>query len=81
MWDTISRDVMFRGCFAKFAQNEDLKQILLNTTLPLAEASPYDKLWGIGLGEENPDAQNKEKWKGLNWLGEILTEIRDNLKT
>jgi ribA/ribD-fused uncharacterized protein len=43
------------------------------------EASPFDKIWGIGLAENDELADNKANWKGLNLLGECLNEIRDEL--
>lgn len=45
----------------------------------LVEASPRDKLWGIGMGRNNPDATNRSKWRGKNLLGETLTEVRSIL--
>lgn len=40
------------------------------------EASPFDRIWGIGFGEENaPD--DETLWEGMNLLGKVLTEIRD----
>ena len=80
MWDAISRDVMFRANFAKYTQNKDLHELLLSTQGELVEASPYDRLWGIGLSADDPRVLDKTKWKGKNWLGEILTEIRDSLR-
>ena len=46
----------------------------------LVEASPVDKIWGIGLAADNPDAQNPLKWKGQNMLGFALMEVRDELQ-
>ena len=43
------------------------------------EASPYDKIWGIGLGENDPDAQDPQKWKGDNLLGKVLDEVYQTL--
>ena len=43
------------------------------------EASPYDKIWGIGIGENEPDADDESKWKGKNWLGKVLDEVRTKL--
>ena len=79
-WNSVSRDIMFRAHWAKFTQHEQLRKVLLDTQGELVEASPYDKIWGIGLGAEDPRAKDKSQWLGTNWLGEILTEIRDNLK-
>jgi ribA/ribD-fused uncharacterized protein len=42
----------------------------------LVEAAPNDKIWRIGLAEDNPRAQKRETWEGKNLLGEILTLLR-----
>ena len=47
----------------------------------LAEASPYDKIWGIGLDAANPDSADPTKWKGDNLLGKILRRIREELRS
>lgn len=43
------------------------------------EASPIDRIWGIGLSEKDKRAWNKETWRGQNLLGHILTKVRDKL--
>lgn len=79
-WDEYCMDIVYRGNWEKFTQNPELEKILLDTEgTILVEASPYDKIWGIGLDENNPLAYNKETWKGENRLGNILTQVRDNI--
>lgn len=76
-WNAVSRDVVFRGNMAKFTQNSDLRDYLLETgDDEIVEASPEDVIWGIGLGADDPDAYDKSKWKGTNWLGEVIMEVR-----
>jgi ribA/ribD-fused uncharacterized protein len=76
-WAEVREDAMFAACYAKFAQNPKLKAELLATgTKLLVEASPVDKIWGIGLAPNEPKARNVETWQGLNLLGKILMEVR-----
>lgn len=79
-WNEIAKSVVSKGNLAKFQQNEELREELFKTQgTTLVEASPFDKVWGIGLDEKNPLAQNRETWKGTNWLGEVLTDVREKL--
>lgn len=80
IWKKQRFDIVVRGNQAKFSQNEKYKEFLLNTTdRVLVEASPRDRIWGIGMGKSNPDAENPAKWRGLNLLGFALMEARENL--
>lgn len=81
-WDlpTGSRQVVFEGNMAKFTQNPPLAALLRATEGKLiAEASPYDVIWGIGMAITDKDAQDPTKWKGTNWLGEVLMKVRASL--
>lgn len=72
-------NIVYQGNYAKFSQNPGLKEVLLETAgTILVEASPYDKIWGIGLGENDEDALDRDKWRGTNWLGEVLTQLRED---
>ena len=67
-----------KGNKAKFSQNPDLKEFLLSTgDAILVEASPYDKIWGIGLDKEQAMKGTVEQWQGENLLGCALMEVRD----
>ncbi|MDM7860963.1 NADAR family protein [Alteromonas sp. ASW11-36] len=73
-------DIVVRANFAKFGQNEELKRFLLNTRdRVIVEASPVDKIWGIGLSADDPHAENPNRWKGENLLGFALMEVRSQL--
>lgn len=72
---------MFKGNYAKYSQSKTLRDKLLATgDSILAEASPFDKLWGIGIGVSSPNAYKPETWKGSNKLGVILMLIRGMLR-
>ena len=78
-WNASARDIVYKGNVAKFTQNPSLLKNLLDTRgTVLVEASPYDTIWGIGLAESDPRAKLRAQWKGLNWLGEVLTKVRDD---
>lgn len=79
-WDKISLEYMYDACYAKFNQNPDLQELLLDTIgTNLVEASPYDTIWGIGLTENNPLAWDRSTWKGQNKLGLVLDLVRDSI--
>ena len=60
----------------QFTQNMYLKRRLLATEgRVLAEASPYDDIWGIGLRCSDENASQERTWRGANWLGYILTKV------
>ena len=75
-------EIVVRGNAAKFDQQPSLKAFLLGTgDAVLVEASPVDKIWGIGLAENHSDARNPSEWPGLNLLGFALMTVRDELRT
>jgi ribA/ribD-fused uncharacterized protein len=80
IWDKNKKSIVFDGNLAKFSQNEKLKFMLLSTgDKILVEASPYDKIWGIGIGPDDPNKNDMSKWQGENLLGQIWSEIRKEL--
>jgi ribA/ribD-fused uncharacterized protein len=80
VWERERLRIVKAGNRAKFTQNEELLATLLATQgTTLVEASPYDKIWGIGLAEGDPRAQDPSTWRGQNLLGYVLTELRDEL--
>lgn len=80
-WVAHREQVMFDACFAKFEQNAALKEQLLATgERTIIEASPVDSIWGIGLAEEDPAAEDPKQWKGLNLLGVALMRVREALQ-
>lgn len=75
VWDNIARDYVTLGNVNKFQQNPTFYTYLEeNKDKYFVEASPYDKVWGIGLGENDPLIHDPKNWKGKNWLGECINE-------
>jgi ribA/ribD-fused uncharacterized protein len=69
------------GNLAKFRQNADLRDFLLGTgSRVIVEASPRDRIWGIGLAASDERAMSPEHWPGLNLLGFALMEVRHRLE-
>lgn len=80
-WQKVARNIVVAGNFAKFSQNTELKDYLLNTGEKiLVEASPTDIVWGVGLAKDNPLILDSKNWLGQNWLGECLTIVRDIIR-
>ena len=72
---------MTLALYAKFSQNPDLKAKLVATgEKVLVEASPNDKIWGIGLRPNDPNVQDPTLWKGENLLGKCLMVVRGLIK-
>ncbi len=80
LWVPLRSEIVIQANRAKFGQNPVLKAFLLGTKERiLAEASPTDLIWGIGLAEEDPRATDPERWCGLNLLGFALMQVRAEL--
>jgi len=80
LWEERCKSIVYDGNKAKFTQNANLLQKLLDTQgTTLVEASPTDRIWGVGLLEDDPRIRNRRTWRGTNWLGEILTQLREDL--
>ena len=81
VWDKFKYAIVLNGNWCKFSQNRNLREFLLSTgDSVLAEASPYDAIWGIRLAASSPEAQSPMKWRGQNLLGFALMEVRDELR-
>lgn len=80
-WSDTRYNIMVEGLFEKFNQNAKLKQALLETgNTIIAEASPYDLVWGIGYTADQPEALEINLWRGQNLLGKTLMEVRARIK-
>ena len=79
-WAAARFDLVVAGNLAKFRQNPDLGAFLAATRpRVLVEASPRDRIWGIGLTSGHPDAARPSRWRGTNLLGFALMNVRDQL--
>ena len=70
LWQDECETIVLRGNLAKFSQIEEMRVALENTgNRRIAEASPHDKVWGIGLMASDLRAAFPTSWCGLNLLG------------
>lgn len=80
IWDQFKYSIVVNGNWYKFSQNQALREFLMSTgDSILVEASPADKIWGIGLASDHEHAKNPLMWQGQNLLGFALMEVRDEL--
>jgi ribA/ribD-fused uncharacterized protein len=80
VWVLFREGVVFAGNYARFSQNPEQRELLFSTRgTTLVEASPHDRVWGIGLAADDPRALDRSQWLGLNLLGEALTRVREAL--
>lgn len=81
VWKSHARELVTQGNLHKFGQNPELKAFLLSTgTRVFVEASPYDRIWGIGMSASHDDALNPRKWRGQNLLGFALMDVRQSIR-
>ncbi|MGJ8656639.1 MAG: NADAR family protein [Akkermansiaceae bacterium] len=74
-------DIVVKGNIAKFTQNPKLHAFLEATTNRiLVEASPPDRIWGIGMASDIPTIEDPNTWNGLNLLGYALMQTRSQLR-
>src|ERR1700753_4116035 len=79
-WAAHRWELVVGGNAAKFGQDARLRAFLLGTgSRVLVEASPRDRVWGIGMGAAHDDAARPGRWLGLNLLGFALMEARARL--
>ncbi|MCG8331867.1 MAG: NADAR family protein [Chitinophagales bacterium] len=80
IWNEHKYEIVKKGNFHKFNQSPEQKEFLINTkNRILVEASPYDKIWGIGMRQDEYGIENPYNWKGPNLLGFAIMEVRDEL--
>lgn len=82
-WSKVCFDKMYDAVYAKFSQNNDLKELLLSSDFEgkgFVEGSPFDAIWGVKMDWRNPDIDNEENWRGQNLLGKVLNKVREDLR-
>ena len=81
VWAGARQAIAMRGLLAKFSQNADLKEQLLNTSEAyLVECAHSDKIWACGIRLTESERFDATKWTGQNILGFALMEVRRMLQ-
>ena len=79
-WNGVRQIIVYEGLKAKFSQNAELKEKLVDTgDAILAECAVRDQIWGIGLSMRDPNRLDRSKWKVKNLLGYALMMVREQL--
>ncbi|WP_394749976.1 NADAR family protein [Spongiimicrobium salis] len=77
-WENHRCRIVIHGNFLKFSQHAELKDFLFKTKERIiVEASPRDRIWGIGMSKNHESASEPKNWRGQNLLGFCLMEVRD----
>ena len=82
VWDENKIQIVQQANLLKFSQHPELREFLLGTgDRIIVEASPYDRVWGIGMTGDHPHAEQPERWRGENLLGFALMAVREQLRS
>lgn len=77
-WVNNREKIMLRGLELKLAAHPELQQLLSSTAgKVIAEASPYDVIWGIGLARSHQHVTKPKLWRGENLLGKMWMRLRE----
>lgn len=79
LWNDYRDSIMLEALVAKYECCSSFRKFLSeHSDKTFAEASPYDKIWGIGLEETDPNSTNPDKWVGENRLGKCINKLISN---
>lgn len=77
IWNNVKYEIVLLGNYYKFVNYPEFYSLLYNTgTKIIAEASPHDHIWGIGLSQDDPKILDRSNWLGQNLLGVVLMTLR-----
>ena len=78
-WKEVAYKECYTGLFEKFAQNEELKRVLVSTGNKTLVESSYDQIWGTGIPLNDPSCLDQSKWYSPGILSKLLMDIRSKL--
>lgn len=78
VWNATCVPVVSIGNYYKFAQDDELFEFLQHMgDREFVEGSPFDRIWGVGMGWDNPRIEDRRNWRGTNLLGISIHNARD----
>ena len=81
-WDLVYKKYIYEANYAKFTQNKAmLDELISYGDREIVEATPTDKIWGIGLAVDDPKIHDKSNWQGTNWLGEVIMRVKTDIES
>jgi len=78
-WEAVRYGIMRDVNVEKYRQNPELLGRLTDPAFDgktFVEASPTDRIWGVGLAQDDPAIEDERNWRGRNLLGKAITEAR-----
>lgn len=82
MWSLVRYSFMYDVNMCKYTQDKELQAKLLDPKFDgktFVEASPTDKIWGVGLAQNDPKIEDESNWQGQNLLGKVITAVRKTI--
>lgn len=72
-WSNVRQNIMTEILNHKF-NSEKLKYLKTKYKgFKFVEASPYDRIWGVGLDQNDDKILDEKNWLGQNLLGQCIT--------
>lgn len=78
-WEKVRENAMWQAIKLRYAFDPSFREELGKPEYEgkeFVECNPYDFIWSCGWGEDDPNALDPTKWRGLNLLGKLLTKLR-----
>ena len=79
-WEESAKSICYDGIKLKFVQNPWLRNLLLSTNDDILGEATYDKFWGTGVPIHRNDCTDRTQWHSNGIMGEMLMEIRMELR-
>ena len=81
-WNLVRYSFMYDVNMCKYTQDKELQAKLLDKQFDgktFVEASPTDRIWGVGLAQNDNRIEDPTNWKGQNLLGKVITQVRETI--